>query len=182
MDDVIKCDLYRYGGLTGWKGFYKGLSYPGFRYTYLLRKVLKSRKHTIKRRLFAILLRRYGLKYGYQIPFDTEIGPGLYIGHFGTIVINEKAKIGRNFTITHGVTVGQANRGRLKGYPTIGDNVWLGTGAVVVGNIKIGSNVLIAPNSFVNFDVPDHSLVLGNPAKIFQQENPTEGYIISVFE
>jgi len=180
MDKEIKADLYRYGGLTGTKGFIKGLSYPGFRYTYLLRKASKSRKHTIKRRLLTILLHRYGYKYGYQIPYTTEIGEGLYIGHFGTIVINDKAKIGRNFTITHGITIGQANRGKLKGYPTIGNNVWIGTGGVVVGNINIGSNVLIAPNSFVNFDVPDHSLVLGNPAKIVKQENPTEGYIISV--
>jgi len=127
-------------------------------------------------------LGRYGIKYGYQIPHNTEIGEGLYLGHFGTIVINENAKIGKNFTITHGITIGQANRGRLKGCPTIGNNVWLGTGAVIVGNINIGSNVLVAPNSFVNSDVPSNSLVIGNPAKIVSKENPTEGYILYVLE
>jgi len=70
----------------------------------------------------------------------------------------------------------------LKGYPTIGDNVWLGTGVVIVGNVNIGSNVLIAPNTFVNFDVPDHSMVIGNPARIIKKENPAEGYILSVLE
>jgi serine O-acetyltransferase len=182
MDKVIKADLFRYGGLTGIKGFIKGLSYPGFRYTYFLRKASRTRPHTIKRRFFTTLLKRYRYKYGFQIHYTTEIGEGLYLGHFGTIVINDKAKIGRNFTITHGVTIGQANRGKLKGYPTIGNNVWIGTNAVVVGNINIGSDVLIAPNSFVNFDVPDNSMVIGNQAKVIKKENPTEGYILSVLE
>lgn len=82
----------------------------------------------------------------------------------------------------HCVTIGQANRGKLKGAPTIGDQVWIGTGAVVVGNITIGSNVLIAPNSFVNMDVPDYSLVIGNPAVIRPHQNPTEGYINHLWE
>lgn len=55
--------------------------------------------------------------------------------------------------------------------------VWIGTGSVIVGNVKIGSNVLIAPNSFVNMNVPNNSLVIGNPAKIISKENPTDGYI-----
>ena len=87
------------------------------------------------------------------------------------------AVIGKNCNIAHGVTIGQANRGKLKGYPTIGDNVWIGTGSVIVGNINIGPNVLIAPNSFVNVDVPKNSLVIGNPCKVINKENPCEGYI-----
>ncbi len=53
----------------------------------------------------------------------------------------------------------------------------MGTGCVITGNITIGNNVMIAPNSFVNMDVPDHSLVMGNPAKIISKENPTALYI-----
>lgn len=52
------------------------------------------------------------------------------MGHFGTIVINSKAKVGYNCNIAHGVTIGQANRGKLKGFPTIGNNVGIGTGSV----------------------------------------------------
>ena len=59
----------------------------------------------------------------------------------------------------------------------IADNVWIGANAVVVGKINIGTDVLIAPNSFVNFDVPPHSIVVGNPARIISRENATEGYI-----
>ena len=70
----------------------------------------------------------------------------------------------------------------MKGYPTIGDYVWIGTGSVIVGNINIGSNVLIAPNSFVNIDVPDKSLVIGNPCEIVSKENPCERYIKHILE
>lgn len=177
MDREIKADLYRYGGLKGIRGFFKGLYAPGFVYMYFFRKASKCRKYSIKWFFYVFFLRRYGYKYGFQIPSSVQIGEGFYIGHYGTMVINGKAKIGKNCNVAHGVTIGQTNRGRLKGYPTISDNVWIGTGAVVVGGIKIGSNVLIAPNSFVNMDIPSNSIVVGNPAKIVAKENPTEGYI-----
>ena len=182
MDRIIKADLFRHGGLTGTKGFIKGLQIPGFRYIYLLRKVSKSRKYSLSWLFFTFLKRRYSFKYGFQIPATTQIGEGFYIGHYGTIVINWRTKIGNNCNISHGVTIGQANRGKLKGYPTIGDNVWIGTGAVIVGNIKVESNVFIAPNSFVNIDIPANSLVIGNPCKIVNKENPAEGYTNNILE
>ena len=182
MNRIIKADLFRYGGLSGGSGFLKGLRIPGFRYIYLLRKASKCKKHSLMWLFFTLLKTRYSYKYGFQIPSTTAIGEGFFIGHHGTIVINGKAKIGKNCNIAHCVTIGQANRGKLKGYPTIGDKVWIGTGSVIVGNIKIGSNVLIAPNSFVNVDVPDYSLVLGNPCKILHQEDPCDGYINFILE
>lgn len=182
MNRIIKADLFRYGGLKGVKGFLKGLYIPGFRYMYLLRKAAICKKYSLSWCFFTLLKRRYSYKYGFQIPSTTEIGQGLYIGHFGTIVINGKAKIGRNCNIAHGVTIGQTNRGKLKGYPSIGDNVWIGTGAVIVGNINISSDVLIAPNSFVNIDIPEKSLVIGNPCRIFNNENPCDGYIDYILE
>jgi serine O-acetyltransferase len=182
MNRVIRADLYRHEGLSGTKGFIQGLRKPGFLYLYLLRKASNSKKYSPKWFFFTFLQSRYGYKYGFQIPSITEIGEGFYIGHFGTIVINGKAKIGKNCNITHSVTIGQANRGKLKGFPTIGDYVWIGTGSVIVGNINIGSNVLIAPNSFVNVDVPSNSLVLGNPCKIVFKEKPCEGYINYVLD
>lgn len=76
-----------------------------------------------------------------------------------------------------GCTVGRENRGKRNGAPTIGNEVWIGSNAVVVGKIVIGDDVLIAPNAYVNFDVPSHSVVMGNPGKIIPRENATEGYI-----
>ncbi|MBQ3072922.1 MAG: serine acetyltransferase [Oscillospiraceae bacterium] len=112
-----------------------------------------------------------------QIPARTTIGEGFYIGHSGRIIINPDAVLGKNINIATGVTIGQENRGKRKGCPTIGDRVWIGTNSVVVGNIRIGSDVLIAPLTLVNFDVPDHSVVIGNPAKIISREDATAGYI-----
>jgi serine O-acetyltransferase len=108
---------------------------------------------------------------------DIHIGAGLYIGHPYGITINPGTVIGSNVNIHKGITIGQENRGKRKGTPVIGNNVWIGVNATIVGNIHIGDDVLIAPNSYVNFDVPDHSIVVGNPAMLTHRENATEGYI-----
>lgn len=182
MNYYTKADLFRYGGLTNISGLIKGILIPGFRYTYFWRKASMYKRNSLLGIFYRLILLKLGHKYGFQIPTNTNIGSGLYIGHFGTIVINKKATIGKNCNIAHSITIGQANRGKLKGYPTIGDKVWIGTGSVIVGKITIGSNVLIAPNSFVNFDVPENSLIIGNPAKIINKDNPTAGYINHILD
>ena len=171
---MIKSDLYRYDAQTS---ILKGFKEPGFQYMYFLRKAKKYKKNSFFGLFYRFIISRLRYKYGFQIPIETDIGKGFHIGHFGTIVINANAKIGKNCNIAHSTTIGKANRGKMEGYPTIGDRVWIGTGSVIVGNITIGSNCLIAPNSFVNMDIPENSLVIGNPAKIIKQKNPTEGYI-----
>lgn len=178
MKRTIKADLYRYGALTGFTGLLKGLKFPGFRFTYILRKASQHSKFSIAGIFWRLLLRKYSFKYGFQIHPSTQIGEGLYIGHFGALGINPDAKIGRNCNIDYGVTIGQVNTGKHKGCPVIGDKVWIGSNAVIVGKIQIGSNVLIAPNAFVNFDVPDNSVVIGNPGQIHQKDNPTDGNIV----
>lgn len=67
--------------------------------------------------------------------------------------------------------------GRKQGAPVIGNEVWIGINAAIVGKVTIGDDVLIAPNSYVNCDVPSHSIVFGNPCIIKHRENATEGYI-----
>jgi serine O-acetyltransferase len=183
MDEVsrlIKADLYRHNGLTGVKGFLKGWLQPGFRYTYLLRKTAQYKKTSFRGVFYWLLKRRYTFKYGYQISSEAQIGEGFYLSdHFGPVIIGP-IKIGKNCNINHSVTIGRAYKGGKIGRPTIDDNVWIGTGSVIVGGINIGKNVLIAPNSFVNFNVPDNSLVIGNPAKIIEKENPTRYYINNI--
>lgn len=112
-----------------------------------------------------------------QIPVGTQIGEGLFLGHNGSIIVNMDAKIGRNVNLATGVVIGQENRGKRKGCPQIGDQVWIGSNAVIVGNITIGDDVLIAPLSYVNCNVPSHSIVMGNPCKIISKDYATEGYI-----
>ena len=177
MTKEIEADLYRYGGLKGMTGFIKGLRKPGFRYVFILRKLANCTKYSPLWIVFAFLKRRYTHKYGFQIPTKTKIGKGLYIGHFGTIIINEEVIIGNNCNLSPNVTIGETNRGVLKGSPTIGNEVWVGTGAVIIGKITIGNNVLIAPNSYVNSDVPSDSIAIGNPAKIISKNDATVGYI-----
>lgn len=179
----IKADLYRYNKLKGYKGLLRGLMIPGFRYMFFLRLASQHKnKKNLIRFFLKLILRKYVIKYGFQIPIHADIGEGFYIGHFGNIVMGSKVKIGKNCNISHNVTIGQTNRGRKKGSPEIGDKVWIGTGSVIVGNIKIGSNVLIAPLSYVNFDIPSNSIVVLNPIRIIPKENATEGYINNTIE
>ena len=180
MNKTIAADLYRIDKLQGFSGLFRGLRIPAFRYIFLYRMVNLSKHKSILWLVFTYLKRRCSFKFGYQIPSNVKIGAGLYIGHYGTLVVNGDVVIGKNCNLAHSITIGQTNRGKQKGAPVIGDNVWIGTGAVIVGKISIGSNVLIAPNAFVNIDVPTNSLVIGNPARIISKENPCEGYIENI--
>lgn len=175
--NIIYDDLYRY---TGKRSLSLLLRYffftPGFRYVFLFRKA--SMANSILNKIFwKILLRRCMLSTGIQIPEITEIGKGFRIVHFGHIVINPATIIGKNFNISHGVTLGHAE-GKQNGSPVIGDNVSIQTNAVVVGGVSIGNDVMIAPNAFVNFNVPDGAIVLGNPGKIILKEKASAKYIV----
>jgi serine O-acetyltransferase len=125
-----------------------------------------------------LLLEHYKYKLGISLPFVTEIGSGFYIGHFGGIVVNAGSKIGKNCNLSHNVTLGQANRGKNKGFPTIGDNVYIGPGAKIVGAVKIGSNVAIGANCVITKDIPDNAVVVGIPGEVISY-NGTEDYVIN---
>lgn len=155
---------------------YSGLEKRRMRsFHYWLRKTqtAKGIVKPIYRRMLLWICRKNHMEIGDQ----TQIGPGFYVGHPVAITINPKTVIGKNVNIHKGATIGQENRGSRKGAPTIGDDVWIGINAMVVGNVTIGSDVLIAPLAYVNFDVPDHSVVLGNPGRIIHKDGATEGYI-----
>lgn len=122
-------------------------------------------------------LEKNALKTGIEFLGNGNIGDGFIIGHWGRIVINGNAKFGNEIMLTHNVTIGRNVRGKREGFPTIGNKVCIRTNSTVVGNITIGDDVLIAPNTFVNFDVPSHSVVIGNPASVHHKENATDGHI-----
>lgn len=115
-------------------------------------------------------------KYGISISYRTRIGAGLYIRHFGGIVVNQKAIIGKNCNLSHQTTVGRVNRGPQIGTPVIGDNVYVGPGAKVIGDIVCGNNVAIGANCVVTKDIPDNSVVVGIPGKIISSKGSV-GYI-----
>ncbi len=177
-DKLIREDLYRYEGKWGWCHFLRYFLFtPGFRYTCIWRWTKAASKFT--RPFWILLLRHYQIKYGFQIPWQTEIGRGFRINHFGTIVVNPLCKIGHNFNIAEGALLGynppSKNRPGSKsdkpgGAPVIGNNVCVQANAVVIGPVTIGDNCLIAPGAFVNKDMPP-AIAVGNPATFHYAEN-----------
>lgn len=150
-----------------------------FRYIYWMRLSCYLRT---RRLLFPLyVLGRLRLTHishnsGIQINPVTQIDKGFYIGHFGTIVINGRSVLGKNINISPGVNIGQANRGKHKGTPIIGDSVYIGPGAKIVGAVHIGNNVCIGANAVVTHDVPDNACVAGVPAQIISMDG-AEGYV-----
>ncbi|MDR2236250.1 MAG: serine acetyltransferase [Chryseobacterium sp.] len=175
---IIQKDFYRESGkwLTGFQIWKKCIN-PNLHFIYIFRKAQQHLETPVLKTFWKLVLRRYQIRYGFQIYPETQIGEGLYLGHWGSLVINPKARIGRNCNIAQGVTIGQQNRGKNSGFPVIGNEVWIGANAVIVGGVSIGDNVLIAPNAYVNFDVPSDSVVMGNPGSIYPNLQATEGYI-----
>ena len=142
----------------------------GYQYIFWMRVCRYTHEHRVLKVLIfpiaRLLLEHYKFKLGISIPFVTNIDSGFYIGHFGGIVINAGSRIGKNCNISHGVTLGQANRGPNKGYPVIGDNVYIGPGAKIVGAVTVGNNVAIGANCVVTKDVPDNAVVVGVPGQV----------------
>ncbi|MGM5630197.1 serine acetyltransferase [Apibacter raozihei] len=174
---LIEKDYYRIHGRWPGKIIFKSMVDPNFRYIYFFRKASRHSKKSLKGIFYRMVLHQLQVRFGYQIYPGTDIGEGFYLGHWGTVIINPKVKIGKNCNVAPGVTIGQTNRGDKEGVPVLGNEVWIGTNAVIVGNINIGNNVLIAPNAYVTRDVPDNSVVVGNLARIIQNEEATVGYI-----
>jgi serine O-acetyltransferase len=95
----------------------------------------------------------------------ATIGGGFYIGHIGGVHINPGAVLGRNCDVAHRITIGTSAMGR-EGAPLVGDNVYIGTGAALVGKIKIGNGAKIAANTLVMTNVPEGATVMGVPGRI----------------
>ena len=108
-------------------------------------------------------------KTGIEIHPGATIGKGLFIDHGFGVVIGETAIIGDNVVIFHGVTLGGTGKEKGKRHPTIGNNVFIGSGAKILGNIKIGNNVKIGANAVILKDVKDNSTVVGIPGKVIKK-------------
>lgn len=177
---LIKADCYRHVKNESWFSVFILLLNPCFGIVFWSRllKYFKQRKiiffpawlvsYFIQRRL------RY--KLGCMINPDTEIGPGFYIGHGLCTIVGRDCVIGANVNISQGVTLGAVIRGNKVGRPIIGNNVYIGAGAKVLGKITIGNNVAIGANAVVIKDVPDNAVVGGVPAKVLNF-NGSESYV-----
>ena len=153
-----KAEYYRMTGVRyrfGFKAIVRYMLFHQLSFMWWFRKC--QQKETFFRRF---ILYKMSRKYGLEISIKAQIGKGLYLGHPYNITVAEGTQIGENV-----------------GVPKIGNCVFIGINATVVGNVMVGDDVLIAPNSYVNFDVPAHSVVIGNPATIHHRENATERYV-----
>ena len=134
--------------------------------------------HKISRRLFLMKVPFFPrlisqiakLMTGIEIHPGALIGPGVFIDHGMGVVIGETTIIGENVTIFQGVTLGGTGKERGKRHPTVGNNVVVGAGAKVLGNVTIGDDVQIGANAVVIKDVPANSTVVGVPGRVVKIE------------
>ena len=178
---LLFADLYRIYGEAKLSLLLSELLFgESYKYNFWMRTCRFSRDRSfLKFVLFPLayfFLSRCRFRFGISIPYRTEIGGGFYIGHSGCIVVHWKSTIGKNCNISQGVTLGKANRGRNEGVPTLGDCVYIGPGAKIVGSVRIGNNVAIGANCVVTKDVPDNAVVVGIPGKVISFEG-SKGYV-----
>jgi serine O-acetyltransferase len=186
LKTLIYSDLYRYYGKADILTLLYALAL-GIEYKYLF--WMRLRRYASERSFawFGIniiswlFIRKYMFKFGIAIPPNAEIGLGLYVGHFGGIIVSSKARIGKNCNISQGVTIGQSYRGSRAGAPVLGDNVFVGPGAKIFGNLRIGNNVAIGANCVVTNDVEDNAVVAGVPGKVISHKG-SDGYISNKWE
>jgi len=109
---------------------------------------------------------------GVEIHPGAKIGKGFFVDHGAGLVIGETTEIGDNCVLFHNVTLGGTGKHKGKRHPTLGNNVLVGTGAILLGPITVGDNVKIGANSFVVMrDIPSNCTVAGTPAKITKRDN-----------
>lgn len=156
----IKADLLAHGGHWGAQGFWAMVVYRFGRWRYSIASPLLRKPFSL---LYKILYKFVQILTGIELPCEVVIGPGFVIDHFGGIVISGYARFGSNCRIRNGVVVGLKNVSDPSA-PQIGDNVDIGAGAKVLGNITVGNNVAIGANAVVTCDVPDNYIAVGVPA------------------
>lgn len=179
---ILGEDLKRYN-LPSKLSFFKYVKYllfhtaPGVKFSIAYRNCQHYRgNNKLMFYFFFLCLRRIKYKYGFDISYRAVIGEGLYIGHFGGVVIHGDAVIGNYCNISQGITIGVLNRGKNKGVPKIGSKVFIGPNAVIVGGIIIGDNVLVGANSLVNFNLEANAVVAPTLSKIISYRG-TKDYV-----
>lgn len=131
----------------------------------------------LRKAYYRLMHRRLTCKMAIDIPNFNNIGKDFHLAHPSAIVVQKDAKIGENCLLFKGVSIGSIRGGKREGVPTIEDRVVVCANAVIFGRVTIGHDTLIAANAFVDFDVPPHSLVIGNPGVIHRKEFASKAYL-----
>ncbi|CAM4063258.1 Serine acetyltransferase [Pseudomonas reidholzensis] len=169
MFDNIRADLRAYGGDWGAQGFWVMLVYRFGRWRYGVRPALLRKLCSW---VYKVLFKLVQIITGVELPCEVVVGRNFVIDHFGGIIISGYARFGDDCRIRNGVVVGLKNVSEPTA-PVIGNNVDIGAGAKLLGNIRIGDNVVIGSNAVVLIDVPDNCLAVGVPATI-KSRKPTQ--------
>jgi serine O-acetyltransferase len=162
MFQNIRADYHAYDRNWGAQGFWVMVVYRFGRWRYGVKTSFLRKPLSL---LYRIAFKLIQIITGIELPCEVRIGRGFVIDHFGGIIISGYAQFGHNCRIRSGVVVG-LRRVEEKCAPEIGDNVDIGTGAKLLGPIRIGNNVLIGANAVVLSDVPDDSIAVGVPARV----------------
>lgn len=140
---------------------------PGVQATVVLRFGQWSKRQRLLRLvcdpLYLVLNLLIQMMWGIDIPRATRIGPGLYIGHYGGIIVSSAAVLGRDCNLSQSITIGVSGAGDKRGAPIIGDNVYIAPGARLFGRIRIGNNVKIGANAVIHKDLPDNAIAVLDP-------------------
>ena len=131
--------------------------------TLLYYRLSRGVNNSILKSIFSHLYERNSKRSGLEI-LTPQLGGGVIMPHWGRILINAEI-VGDNLYVFHNVTIGNDYK---TGRPRIGNNVFIGTGTVILGGITIGDNVVIGANSCVLVDIPSNSLAVGNPVKVIK--------------
>jgi len=146
------------------------LLYPGFHAIFMHRfiHILYNLRVPFFPRLFSEINRFFT---GVEIHPGATIGNGFFIDHGAGVVVGETAQIGDQCVLFHNVTLGGTGKHQGKRHPTLGDNVVIGTGAILLGPMTVGNNVRIGANTFLYMaDIPDDCTVVGTPGVIVRRD------------
>lgn len=158
---LIKADLYRHTGRVSVGLVVKSLLLnAGFAYMFWFR--LCRSQNVLIRAMARLMHRMLSVRYQIQLPKETQVGPGLYLGHATGVIVNSTATIGANCNLSPFTVIG-SNQGQAA---TIGDCVYIGPHVSIVEDITIGDGSIIGAGSVVIRDVPRNSVVVGNPGRV----------------
>jgi serine O-acetyltransferase len=161
------------------KGFKKYLLDDIWKFQKTLRRLeylINCGGNRVVRKWTYLRFRRQSVRLGFSIPVNI-FGPGLSIAHYGTIIVNGGARVGANCRL-HACTNIGTTAGKSADAPRIGDNVYIGPGAKIFGDIDIGPNTVIGANAVVNKSFPEGNCTLGGiPAKVISRKT-SEGLLV----
>ena len=162
MFEHIRADYAAHGRSCGAQGFWALLVYRFGRWRYRVRPALLRKLFSL---IYKVLYKLVQIVTGIELPCEVPVGRGFIIEHSGGIVVSGFARFGDNCRLRNGVVIGLARVGEPCA-PQFGNDVDIGAGAKVLGNIRIGNHVSIGANAVVITDVPDHCIAVGVPAVI----------------